>query len=200
MAVVRLTKLCAVAMMLVLVPLTSSVQATMPHAAPPIPVPKPVDAATAERMQGIEPVSQAGQGHELLCLAQAIYFEARSEPVRGQRAVGQVVLNRVASPHYPDTICDVVHENAHLPNRCQFSFACDGEPDTITEQARWREIVWLARGLLACKTDCNDEPAAKEPLWTSTHYHADYVSPHWAKALWPTGHVGHHFFYHERMA
>ena len=200
MAIAQLAKLCAVVIMLVPALMASSAQAITPHSAPPIPVPRPTDIAVAERIKGIAPFGEASAEKELRCLAQAIYFEARSEPVRGQRAVGQVILNRVASPHYPDTICGVVHENAHLPNRCQFSFACDGKPEIITEREQWQEILSLARGLLACEATCPDEMATQEALWSSTHYHADYVSPTWAKALRLTGHVGHHLFYQERAA
>ena len=66
---------------------------------------------------------------EQKCLANAIYFEARGETLRGQAAVAQVVLNRVRNPAYPETICGVVYQNQNLKNRCQFSFACDGKKD-----------------------------------------------------------------------
>jgi len=78
---------------------------------------------------------------ELRCLAEGMYFEARSEPLRGQLAVGRVIMNRVASDAYPDTICDVVYQNDHMRNRCQFSFACDGKPDKIAEYERAHGIA-----------------------------------------------------------
>ena len=174
----------------------SSAEATTPYPVPPLPKPKPADALTVKRTAAFGAPERPSDESELLCLAQAIYFEARGEPELGQRAVGQVILNRVASPRYPDTICGVVHQNAHLRNRCQFSYVCDGQPEVITETARWREILSLARGLFACR----DPLTAKNVLWTSTHYHADYVSPTWAKALRPTGRVGSHLFYFERVA
>ena len=174
----------------------SSAEATTPYPAPPLPNPKPADALTTVRTTPFGTPGLANDESELLCLAQAIYFEARGEPELGQRAVGQVILNRVASPRYPDTICGVVHQNAHLHNRCQFSYVCDGKPEIITEKARWQEILSLARGLFACR----DPFAAKDTLWTSTHYHADYVSPTWAKALRLTGRVGSHIFCFERVA
>ena len=68
------------------------------------------------------------------CLAEGIYFEARGEPVSGQAAVSQVILNRVRNPHYPNTICGVVYQNKHWRNRCQFSFACDRIRDPGTRQ------------------------------------------------------------------
>jgi spore germination cell wall hydrolase CwlJ-like protein len=91
---------------------------------------------------------------ELRCLAEAIYFEARGEPERGQLAVGRVIINRAESGRYPDSICGVVYQNAHKRNRCQFSFACDGKPETVTDPASWRTALTAARRLLACEAEC----------------------------------------------
>ena len=137
---------------------------------------------------------------ELRCLAEGMYFEARGEPLRGQLAVGRVILNRVASEAYPDTICDVVYQNDHMRNRCQFSFACDGKPDTIAEYDAWFDIRGYAAWLLA-----NDpKPGSGYPvlasLETATHFHADYVSPRWAKFLTLTVHIGRHYFYSDPSA
>lgn len=133
---------------------------------------------------------------ELLCLAKAIYFEARGEPEQGRLAVGRVILNRASSGKYPSTICGVVYQNAQKVNACQFSFACDRIPDRITEQDLWAEIQKEAEALLACSTACAENgKATQEALWTSTHYHADYVSPKWARRLKKTGAVGRHLFY-----
>jgi spore germination cell wall hydrolase CwlJ-like protein len=132
---------------------------------------------------------------DLQCLAKAIYFEARGESEKGQLAVGRVVLNRVESETYPDTICDVVYQGSHKRNACQFSFACDGEPDVAKEKKAWREAETLARRLVACDPPCQKGPDWQGPLWTSTHYHADYVNPRWAKKLHHTGTIGRHIFY-----
>ena len=132
---------------------------------------------------------------ELKCLAQAIYFEARGESKKGQLAVGRVVLNRVKSRVYPDTICGVVFQNDHRRNACQFSFACDGKSDEATEKKAWNEARARARELIACDPPCQKEPQWQGPLWRSTHYHADYVNPRWAKKLDHTGTVGRHIFY-----
>jgi spore germination cell wall hydrolase CwlJ-like protein len=133
------------------------------------------------------------------CLARGIYFEARGEPTRGKLAVGRVILNRVESKAYPNSVCRVVYQNDHMRNRCQFSFACDGKADKITDHKSWKEIVGYAEWLLS--QDAIDragqnaaDPVATE-LWTSTHYHADYVSPRWAKYLTLTGRIGRHLFY-----
>ena len=78
------------------------------------------------------------------CLANAVYFEARGEPVRGQIAVAQVVMNRVFSPFYPNDVCGVVYQNAHRHLACQFTFACDGIPDIVTEPDAWERAKRIA--------------------------------------------------------
>jgi spore germination cell wall hydrolase CwlJ-like protein len=129
------------------------------------------------------------------CLAKAIYYEARSEPLAGRLAVGRVIMNRVKSRFYPNSICEVVYQNAQLRNRCQFSFACDGKPDVPRNMRAWTDAVRLSeqllcRGGLACK-----------PMFVggqvniSTHYHATYVKPRWSNVLPRTGQIGHHIFY-----
>jgi spore germination cell wall hydrolase CwlJ-like protein len=128
-----------------------------------------------------------------------MYFEARGESVRGQLAVGRVILNRVASGAYPDTICGVVYQNEEKPNRCQFSFACDGRQDIVTEPAKWEEIEAYAYWLLAGEA----KPVRAfqlASLQASTHYHADYVTPDWAKRMTLTGRIGHHYFYFDPSA
>jgi spore germination cell wall hydrolase CwlJ-like protein len=138
----------------------------------------------------------AVDSRDLRCLARAIYFEARGESTLGILAVGRVILNRVASKAYPNSVCRVVYQNDNRRNRCQFSFACDGKPDTITELGKWNEILGYARWLL--EHDAADRSTSE--LWTSTHYHADYVTPDWARSLTLTGRIGHHLFYHDPSA
>jgi spore germination cell wall hydrolase CwlJ-like protein len=136
-------------------------------------------------------------GHKLLysakergCLATAIYFEARGESKQGQAAVARVVLNRALSGTYPPTVCGVVYHNEHLRNACQFSFACDGQPDLVTEAKAWAEAENIA-----------NEVARSSPsggaLATATHYHAAYVSPHWAPKMKRLAKIGQHIFYNE---
>jgi spore germination cell wall hydrolase CwlJ-like protein len=164
------------------------------------------DSISAPNPGGIELAAQLGRetagsssavsSRDLRCLARAIYFEARGEPTRGKLAVGRVVLNRVASRSYPHSVCRVVYQNDHLRNRCQFSFACDGKPDIVADRATWKEILTYAEWLLT--HDASERHESE--LWTSTHYHADYVTPDWAKHLTLTGRVGHHLFYHDPTA
>lgn len=129
---------------------------------------------------------------EIECLAKAIYFEARGEPEAGQKAVGRVILNRVESNYYPDTVCDVVYQNDHMKNACQFSFACDGIPDRINEPRAFDRADSIARTVFECAGDACE---FDEGLGRSTHYHADFVRPWWAKKLERTGQVGRHIFY-----
>ncbi len=127
-------------------------------------------------------------GREKRCLAEAIYFEARSEPEEGQAAVAQVVLNRVASGLYPSTICGVVYQNRNRYNACQFSFACEGKSLRITDQDSWHTAVRIAEAVTDGKTYLSDVGGA-------THYHANYVRPRWARRLEKMDVIGHHIFY-----
>lgn len=130
---------------------------------------------------------------ELKCLATAIYFEARGEPEEGQLAVAQVVLNRVKNPAYPNTVCGVVYQNKTKRNRCQFSFACDGRADRITDNSAWERAQALAKKSV-------DEQATTflEEVGSATHYHATYVRPRWAGRMKQTDKIGHHIFYNTR--
>jgi hypothetical protein len=122
------------------------------------------------------------------CLANAVYFEARGESVRGQIAVAQVVMNRVFSPFYPNDVCGVVYQNAHRHLACQFTFACDGIPDIVTEPDAWERAKRISRDMLDGK------------LWMpevakSTHYHAFWVRPSWVGEMKKMFKLGVHIFY-----
>ena len=152
----------------------------------------------ALEMFGSQPVRTAARidPKEKECLAMALYHEARGEPVAGQEAVGQVILNRVDSRYHPDTVCEVVYKNAHRKNACQFSFACDGISDRPKETKAWKKKVRMARELLSCDEACREEQRANGGIVASTHYHATYVSPRWARKLERTGQIGNHIFYY----
>ncbi|MEQ1771383.1 MAG: cell wall hydrolase [Devosia sp.] len=130
---------------------------------------------------------------EIWCLATAIYFEARGETYRGQVAVGQVVMNRVAHRLYPDTICGVVFQNQSMRNACQFSFACDGIPETVTDKKSWEQADKIARGVI-------DGTLYLPEVEKATHYHATYVYPDWAPKLKKVTKIGHHVFYKFKKA
>ena len=125
------------------------------------------------------------------CLANAVYFEARSEPVRGQIAVAQVVINRAFSGYYPDDICGVVYQNAHRHLSCQFTFACDGIPDVVTEREEWERAKRIARESLDGKLWLRD-------VGKATHYHASYVYPYWVRSMHRLTKIGLHRFYRPR--
>lgn len=125
---------------------------------------------------------------EQRCLAEAVYFEARSEPEQGQAAVAQVVLNRLKSEYYPKTICDVVYQNQERFLGCEFTFTCEGKSLVVTEPESWSVAVRLARQVMAGAIYNPD-------VGDSTHYHADYVRPYWAKALEKRDVIGRHIFY-----
>ncbi|MEO0543383.1 MAG: cell wall hydrolase [Pseudomonadota bacterium] len=122
------------------------------------------------------------------CLAEGIYFEARGEVKLGQAAVAQVILNRVRNPTFPSTICGVVYQNDHWRNRCQFSFACDGIRDRINSPYHWKLAKEIAMAVTAGKIWLDD-------VGSSTHYHANYVSPRWARAMERVSKIGLHIFY-----
>ncbi len=122
------------------------------------------------------------------CLANAIYWEARSEPVRGQMAVAQVVMNRVFSPFYPKDVCSVVYQNAHRHLSCQFTFACDGKRKTITERGHWARANRIAKQTL-------DGQIYVQEVAKSTHYHAAYVNPIWNREMKKLVRFGLHSFY-----
>jgi len=123
---------------------------------------------------------------ELYCLAQNIYFEARSESLAGKYAVADVVLNRVDSSRYPNTICSVIKE------RHQFSWYWDGKSDLPhTTSPAWIDSVNVAKGILFQKKFLGITEGA-------THYHANYVYPSWASFLDKVGRIGNHIFYEEK--
>ena len=125
---------------------------------------------------------------ELTCLTRNIYFEARSEPLEGKLAVAHVVMNRVASKYFPDTVCGVVQDGTdEVLHKCQFSWYCDGKPDVVDDATAWLEATALASQVYWGRVD---DPS-RGALW----YHADYVSPNWRKAFAEGPTIGRHIFY-----
>ena len=151
----------------------------IPRAAPGVPPPSP-----AERLH-LEGKERARAER---CLANAIYFEARSEPVRGQMAVAQVVLNRAFSGFYPNDICGVVYQNASRHLACQFTFACDGKRKVINERGEWARANRIAKQTL-------DGQIYVPEVAKSTHYHAVYVHPNWVGEMKKMVRFGVHNFY-----
>jgi len=156
----------------------------------------PKGEVTGEDQRPMSPAERLGLDDEgraksEKCLAEAIYFEARGEAVRGQMAVAQVVLNRVFSGKYPNTVCGVVYQNAHRRLHCQFTFACDGIPDIVREPDMWERAKSIAAEMLDGK------------LWLpevgkATHYHAYWVHPGWVREMTKMHRLGVHTFYRPR--
>lgn len=122
------------------------------------------------------------------CLAQAIYYEARSESEDGQRAVAQVVINRVRHPAWPNSVCGVVYQGPlRAGGGCQFTFTCDGSLAEAPRGPAWARARLLAAEALAGRTYA--------PIGLSTHYHTLAVSPSWAPRLAVAGVIGAHIFY-----
>ena len=121
------------------------------------------------------------------CMTMAIYYEAATEPDAGQRAVAQVVLNRLAHPAYPKTVCGVVFEGSERPTGCQFTFACDGALARAPQRFFWDRAAAVARAALAGEIYA--------PVGLATHYHTIQVTPYWAPSLHLVTTIGAHRFY-----
>jgi hypothetical protein len=133
----------------------------------------------------IDPKDSARQ---MRCLAEAIYFESRSEPEDGQAAVAQVVLNRVRSGIYPTSVCGVVYQDRNRPFACQFTFACEGKSLRVEEPGPWAVATRIARDVVS---GANYNPK----VGVAVNYHANYVAPFWVGYLKKVDHIGAHIFY-----
>ena len=131
--------------------------------------------------------SAVAQGRALDCLTSAIYYEAGQESTDGQRAVAQVVLNRVRHPAFPASVCGVVYQGSTRQTGCQFTFTCDGSMARTPMTDAWNRARKVAAAALAGSVFPN--------VGTATHYHADYVVPYWASSLAKTAVIGAHLFY-----
>jgi spore germination cell wall hydrolase CwlJ-like protein len=121
------------------------------------------------------------------CLAQAVYYEAAREPLKGQEAIAQVVLNRVRHPAYPKSVCGVVYQGAARSTGCQFTFTCDGSLRWAPDAALFTRATDVARRALGGFVEAD--------VGSATHYHAVYVNPYWAPTLVKMTRIGAHIFY-----
>jgi len=146
----------------------------------------------------IRPVIRPKTVEDVYCLAEAVYWESRNQPIAGMQAVGNVIYNRKISPKFPNTLCGVVHQGPMdgspiRRNKCQFSYYCDGKSDipaqngNITEQRSWENAMQIAHKIVY--TDHHDN------TYGSTYYHAAYVTPNWAAQFVKRAKVGAHLFY-----
>lgn len=142
----------------------------------------PVHSASPFELSG----SNLDQRRALLCLTQAVYYEAGFEPLEGRRAVAQVVLNRMRHPAFPKSVCGVVYQGAGT-RVCQFTFVCDGALYRAPALGAWRQAEAIARAAL--------DGFVERSVGEATHYHADYVAPRWAPLLAKVAKLGQHIFY-----
>jgi hypothetical protein len=154
------------------------VNAELPLTAGPNPAAAPFrfTGGTADRAQALD------------CLASAVYYEAGNQDGDGERAVAQVVLNRVRHPAFPASVCGVVYQGSTRTTGCQFTFTCDGSLGRAPDTDGWKRAIAIANAALS--------GAVYAPVGWATHYHADYVVPYWASSLAKNAVVGAHLFYH----
>ena len=176
-----------------------------PHAAPPAPPPlilQPVAPQQALQVNANIPLTsgpnpaaaafvfkgtQSARTQALNCLASAVYYEAGNQDTDGERAVAQVVLNRVRHPAFPNSVCGVVYQGSTRPTGCQFTFTCDGSLAREPDADGWRRAWKVAEDALSGNVYA--------PVGWATHYHADYVLPTWASSMAKNAVVGAHLFY-----
>lgn len=151
--------------------------------------PEAASSLTPQRlsMATLDAMPRATGDAQWQCLATAIYHEARGEPLSGQIAVAEVILNRVESRQYPNTICAVTTQGKGSGRACQFSYACDGRSDAMTSIGPRQRAEKLARLML--------DGLPRSITDGATHFHATYVSPSWARAMTRTAAIGNHRFY-----
>nr|WP_237072672.1 cell wall hydrolase [Pseudaestuariivita rosea] len=129
-------------------------------------------------------------GTEWRCLAEALYFEARGESVKGQFAVAEVIMNRVENRRYPDTVCAVINQGTGRKHACQFSYTCDGIKEVIAEQRAFVRVGKVAMLIL-------NGDAPQDLTGGATHYHTKAVRPHWSNVYPRTATIGYHHFYRQ---
>lgn len=170
---------------------------------PPLPTVAPVDyrpVSVAEAIQiNAVPIPEkagpaarpfvlaAAKPAALDCLTSAVYYEAASESDDGERAVAQVVLNRVRHPAFPASVCGVVYQGAERTTGCQFTFACDGALARVPSASGWQRARRIATAAL--------KGYVFGPVGNATHYHANWVVPYWASSLDRAATIGAHIFY-----
>jgi hypothetical protein len=124
---------------------------------------------------------------EQRCMSEAIYYEARGEAYEGQVAVGEVIMNRVRSKHYPGSVCGVVYQGSHRATGCQFTFTCDGSLNRRPRGRGWERAQHVATLVMQGYT----RPVTQR----ATHYHTREINPIWSSGLVQTANIGSHVFY-----
>lgn len=135
----------------------------------------------------IDAQPQASGDENWKCLAEALYFEARGETVKGQFAVAEVILNRVDSTRFPQSICGVINQGTGKRYQCQFTYTCDGRAEVISEKDAYQRVAKVARYSI--------DGAAGDLTNGATHYHTTNVRPKWSRVYTHTTSIGVHVFY-----
>jgi Cell Wall Hydrolase len=148
--------------------------------------------AAAQTGEGLTAPDDVSRDRAVSCLATAIAYEAGHEPLSGQEAVAQVILNRVRNPAFPKSVCGVVFQGSARSTGCQFSFTCDGSMRRRMSGAVMLSATAVARSAIS--------GLLQPQVGGATHYHADYVSPYWAPSLVRIAKIGRHIFYRMPVA
>lgn len=150
-----------------------------------LPNDKVVDVEFSKRWLDNQP--KASGSADWRCLAEALYFEARGETVKGQFAVAEVILNRVKSDRFPGSACGVINQGTGKKYQCQFTYTCDGHKEVIKERSAFERVAKVARFAL--------DGYAPKLTEGATHYHTKAVSPRWSRVYTKTAAIGSHLFY-----
>nr|WP_319250344.1 cell wall hydrolase [uncultured Celeribacter sp.] len=152
------------------------------------PLPKPKPPVKIEYTRAfLDALPEPAVDAQWQCLAEALYFEARGETVKGQFAVAEVILNRVDSKAFPNTVCGVINQGTGKRYQCQFTYTCDGRAEVVSEQTAWDRVAKVARLML--------DGAPRQLTAGATHYHTRAVAPRWARQFSKTAQIGVHMFY-----
>lgn len=138
----------------------------------------------------VDSLPEPDGGEEWRCLAEALYFEARGETVKGQFAVAEVILNRVKSERFPASLCGVINQGTGKKYQCQFTYTCDGNAEVIAEPRAFARVGKVARMAMDGKVPPLTEGA--------THYHTTAVRPRWSQIYTRTARIGVHLFYRHK--
>lgn len=148
---------------------------------------KPIAATFSKTWLDDQPAATGGD--QWRCLSEALYFEARGETIRGQFAVAEVILNRVESGRFPDTLCKVINQGTGRRYQCQFTYTCDGHDEVIAEPGAFRRAAKVARAAIdGIGVDLTDG---------ATYYHTVAVRPSWSRRFQETARIGVHVFYRQ---
>ncbi|MDV4168262.1 cell wall hydrolase [Rhodovulum sp. FJ3] len=154
-----------------------------------LPAPAATDLRYDAEWLSTQPAATGGE--QWACLAEALYFEARGETLKGQFAVAEVILNRVSSRSYPDSVCGVINQGTGKRYQCQFTYTCDGHAEVIHEPAAFERVGKVARIML--------DGASRTLTGGATFYHTKAVNPSWARKFERTATIGQHYFYRKPL-